>query len=148
MDRNRQTEGEGRMEHEVDDGRPVTAGKIPYPASLLRDAGGPVRIDVVRARPDNEAMTILPLVAAPPADPDAWHRVAAPGGYECWHFDAEDATGEVRLVACFWEGYPFHPQYVRRFENYLRHPTRNPPPQPREYPCVQFAIYERGRVSS
>lgn len=138
------------MEHDVDSARPVTAGRIPYPASLLRDAGGPVRIDVARANrePKNAGMTILPLVAQPVADPDAWHRVAAPGGYECWHFDAEDASGDVRLVACFWEGYAFHPQYVRRYRNYLRHPTRNLPPQPREYPCAQFALYERGRVTS
>src|SRR5690348_4702187 len=138
------------MNREIHDASAATAGAIRYPASLLRDAGGPVRIDVAgnSPPPHNVGMTIVPLVAAPAADADAWHRVAAPGGYECWHFDAEDHTGDVRLVADFWQGFAFHPQYLRRYRRYVRRPTRVAPPLPAEYPCARFVLYQHGRVVS
>jgi len=54
----------------------------------------------------------------------------------------------VRIAADFWEGFAFHPQYLRRYRRYLRRPTRTAPPLPGEYPCAQFVLYERGRVSA
>lgn len=76
---------------------------------------------------------------------DAWHRVTAPGGYEWWHFDAQDSTGSVLVVADFHAGFVFHPQYLRRFDRYQRKPTRHSPPSPMEYCCAQLAVYENGR---
>lgn len=90
-------------------------------------------------------MATLPLYSTP-AHPDAWHRVTAPGGYEWWYFDAEDAAGDVQLVAIFLEGFVFHPEYLRRYFRYLRRPTRRRPPVPGEYPCAYLAVYEKGRV--
>jgi hypothetical protein len=95
-------------------------------------------------------MPVLPLFDCP-ADADAWHHVTAPGGYEWWHFEAEqvgpDGTpGGVRVVAGFFDGFAFHPEYLRRYERYLRRPTRRPPPVAGEYPCVCLAVYEGGRV--
>jgi hypothetical protein len=76
---------------------------------------------------------------------DAWHRVTAPGGYEWWHFDAQDPTGSVLVVADFHAGFVFHPQYLRRFHLYQQKPTRHSPPSPMEYCCAQLAVYENGR---
>jgi hypothetical protein len=92
-------------------------------------------------------MPVLPLFDTP-ADPDAWHRVIAPGGYERWHFDAEDVSRAVRVIIEFVEGADFDTDYLRRYHRYLRRPTRVQPPQAREYPCVQFSVYENGRILS
>lgn len=91
-------------------------------------------------------MNPLPMFTAP-ADPDAWHRVTAPGGYEWWYFDAEDPAGRVRLVAIFLEGFVFHPGYLRRYARYRRRPTRVAPPVPGEYPCAYFVLYEDGKIA-
>jgi hypothetical protein len=87
---------------------------------------------------------IIPLFNSPP-NPDAWHRVRAPGGYEWWHFDAEDSQSDRQLIVNFYDGYIFDPVYQRRYAQYLRHPTQNAPPLPSEFPCVQFALYENGK---
>lgn len=75
---------------------------------------------------------------------DAWHRVTAPGGYEWWHFDAQDQSGSVLVVADFHAGFVFHPQYLKRFELYRRKPTRHAPPSPMDYCCVQLSVYQNG----
>ena len=90
-------------------------------------------------------MPDLPMFV-PPADPDGWHRVTAPGGYEWWYFDAEDASGRLRLVAILLEGFVFHPGYLRRHAKFLRRPTRTAPPVPGDHPCAYFALYEDGKV--
>ncbi|MDB5298333.1 MAG: hypothetical protein JWO31_4316 [Phycisphaerales bacterium] len=86
-------------------------------------------------------MPVLPMFDRP-TDPDAWHRVAAPGGYEWWYFDAEDAAGRYRLVGIFLEGFVFHPGYLRRYTAYRRNPTRRPPPVAGEFPCAYFVLYD------
>lgn len=96
-------------------------------------------------RPILKEMPTLPLYT-PAAHPDAWHRVTAPGGYERWYFEAEDASGDLRLVATLQEGCDFDPAYLRRYAAYRRNPTRHRPPQPGEYPCVAFAVYQGGRA--
>jgi len=72
---------------------------------------------------------------------DAAHRVTAPGGYEQWYFDAEDAAGQLRMVAIFSQGFVFHPGYLRVYAKYRRWPTRNVPPLPAQFPCVYFVLY-------
>jgi hypothetical protein len=79
----------------------------------------------------------LPLERA-----DHWHRVRAPGGYEWWEFDARDEGQKIRVVLSFHDGFAFDPEYARRYAAYRRRPTAQSPPVPREYPCVQFAIFE------
>lgn len=98
-------------------------------------------------------MPTLPLYAPPHArpagaSPDAGHGVTAPGGYEWWHFEAADAAGHVRLVATLYDGFPFHPAYLRAHARYLRRPTRVAPAGPALFPCVSFAVYEDGRPAS
>jgi hypothetical protein len=90
-------------------------------------------------------MPTLPLFDTP-ADPNAWHRVTAPGGYEVWHFDAADASGDVRVVVEFGEGQSFDSTYRRRYLRYRRNPTGHRPPVPSEYPFVNFALCERRRL--
>ena len=90
-------------------------------------------------------MPVVPLYS-PAQTPDAWHRVTAPGGYEWWYFDAEDAGGRLRVVAILLEGFVFHPGYLRRYARYRRDPTRHRPPQPGEYPCAYLAVYDGDRV--
>ena len=97
-------------------------------------------------------MPTLPLYAPPDAhaaagaSPDASHRVTAPGGYEMWHFDAEDAAGEIRIVAALYDGCPFLADYAFAHARYLRRPTRVAPAVPSQYPVASLAVYEAGRV--
>lgn len=80
--------------------------------------------------------------------PHASRRVTAPGGYESWHFEAWDPAASVLFVATLYDGYPFHPGYLRAHARYLRHPTRVAPAVPAHYPCVSIAVYDaRGRVA-
>jgi len=88
-------------------------------------------------------MATLKLMSPPAATrADGWHGIAAPGGYEAWHFYAEDRTRRIRLIFSFHHGLALHPDYLRRFDAYRRHPTRNRPPLPSQYPCLHWAIYE------
>jgi hypothetical protein len=85
-------------------------------------------------------MPKLPMYHTP-TDPDAWHRVTAPGGYEWWHFDAEDEAGEVRVVARLYDGHPFDAEYVRAYRRFLRNPTLRTPPMPVDFPYAELAVY-------
>jgi carotenoid 1,2-hydratase len=82
----------------------------------------------------------------PPTIPDASHQVTAPGGYEWWYFDAEDSAGELRLVAIFFQGFVFHPGYLRAYGRFQHSPTRNAPPLPAEFPCVYFVLYRGSEI--
>lgn len=77
---------------------------------------------------------------------DAWHNVNAPGGYEWWTFDAEDHGSDLRIVATFFDGFIFHPDYLRRYARYRHRPTRHAPPLPSQYRCVSLVIYEADKV--
>ncbi|MGH7215336.1 MAG: hypothetical protein ACREIT_11290 [Tepidisphaeraceae bacterium] len=92
-------------------------------------------------------MPTLPLYTPHPnnGSADAWHAVTAPGGYEWWYFDAEHATRDVQLVGILFDGFVFHPGYLRAYDRYASRPTRCSPPVPSEYRCVYFAVYENGR---
>jgi carotenoid 1,2-hydratase len=90
-------------------------------------------------------MPSIPLYESP-VTPDAWHRVTAPGGYEWWYFDAEDADTDTQVVAIFLEGFVFHPGYLRAYARYVRNPTRTPPPLPSEWPCVYLCVYRGGKI--
>ena len=72
-------------------------------------------------------MPTVPMYIQHPQATDASHGVFAPGGYEWWHFDAEDEKGEVRIAIDFYDGYPFEGEYISRYERYLRRPTRREP---------------------
>ena len=88
-------------------------------------------------------MPTIPLFTQP-AHADDPHDVRAPGGYEWWYLDAEDERHDRRVVAVVFDGFAFHPRYVRAFARYRRSPTRVAPPQPGMYPCAWLALYERG----
>ena len=92
-------------------------------------------------------MPTIPLYAQPP-HPDESHDVRAPGGYEWWYFDAEDERHDRRVVVVLFEGFAFHPRYLRRYARYRRYPTRVAPPLPEQYPCASIQIYERGEPRS
>ncbi len=81
-----------------------------------------------------------------PDHPDGWHTVTAPGGYEWWYFDAQSGDAQTHLVAIFFQGFVFHPGYLRRHAAYLRCPTRRVPAIPADNPCVYLAIYRRGKI--
>lgn len=89
-------------------------------------------------------MPTLPLMTPTP-HADAWRRVAAPGGYESWRFDASSDDGKLHLVAALHFGHPLDPQYLRRYALYRRFPTRVRPPVPAEFCAVTFALLEWGR---
>lgn len=95
--------------------------------------------------PEHDVMATIQLFRTP-SDPDASHQVSAPGGYEWWYFDAEDAEHDRQIVAIFLHGFVFHPGYLRAYHRYRRRPMRHPPPIPDQYPCAYFVVYERGRI--
>lgn len=80
------------------------------------------------------------------AHADGWHDVRAPGGYEWWYFDAEDAATDTQVVAIFMQGFIFHPGYLRAFARYLRRPTTALPPTGADYPCVYLCAYRGGKI--
>lgn len=77
---------------------------------------------------------------------DAWHSVRSPGGYEWWYFDAEDDAADVQVVAILFDGFAFHPGYLRAYGRYLRKATRCAPPVAAQYPCAYMAVYEKGEL--
>ena len=79
-----------------------------------------------------------------PSDPNAWHHVRAPGGYEWWHFDAEDASGDLVAAVTFYDGHAFDPEYLRRYRRYRRRPTKHAPPVARDFPSVSVAAHRGG----
>src|SRR5688572_15841792 len=79
-----------------------------------------------------------------PSDPNAWHQVRAPGGYEWWHFEAVDASSELTALITFYDGFAFDPEYLRRYRRYRRRPTKHAPPVAREFPCVTLVILRDG----
>ncbi len=92
-------------------------------------------------------MPIIPLLKQP-SIADAWHEVTSPGGYEWWYFDAEntDEKDGLRMVAIFFQGFVFHPGYLRAYGKYRRRPTRTSPPLPEQYPCVYFVLYRGEKI--
>jgi carotenoid 1,2-hydratase len=74
--------------------------------------------------------------------------VAAPGGYEWWYLDAEDRQSDLRIVGILFEGFVFHPQYLRAYWRYRRRPTRVAPPVPGDYCCAYLAVYRGGKLAA
>src|SRR5687767_726009 len=84
-------------------------------------------------------MPTVPLYDTP-ANPDAWHRVRAPGGYEWWHLDAVSPSGRETVTIDFFDGDPFNAAYQAAYARYRRRPTRVVPPVPRDYPGVRVRV--------
>ncbi len=93
----------------------------------------------------NTGMACLAMYSTP-VHPDGWHAVTAPGGYEWWYFDAEDLATDTRVVAILFQGFVFHPGYLRRHARYLRNPTKRLPALAAEYPCAYLVVYRDGRI--
>jgi hypothetical protein len=81
-----------------------------------------------------------------PANPNASHHVLAPGGFERWHFDVDDPAAKRRVLIDFFEGFPFHPTYLRRYHQYIARPTRIAPPLPQEFRSVSLTLFENDHV--
>jgi hypothetical protein len=73
------------------------------------------------------------------------HRVLAPGGYEGWHFDASSDDGTLHLIAGLHEAYALDESYARAYARYRKRPTRVPPPLPKDFSAVTFALYQKDR---
>lgn len=84
------------------------------------------------------------LMYRPPRDPDAWHEVKAPGGYEWWRFEAYSHDRRTHVVATLFDGLPLHPRYIRRYFRFVNNPTRRPPPVASDYPCAYFGVFRDG----
>lgn len=88
-------------------------------------------------------MPTLPLYSIPVTG-GASHGVRAPGGYEWWYFDAQDSTSHRFVAVTISDGWIFSSEYLRRYARYRRRPTRVAPPTPREFPSIEFVLYEGG----
>jgi len=94
-------------------------------------------------------MPTIPLHSPRPIElADAWHQVRSPGGYEWWYFDAEDIAQDIQIVAILFEGFVFHPGYLRAYDRYRYRLTRHAPPIPSQFPCAYLVVYEKGRLIS
>jgi hypothetical protein len=93
-------------------------------------------------------MSTVKLLSTPD-HADGSHRIESPGGYEFWHFYAEDSSSRFRIAAGFHDGFGLHPDYIRRYAAYRRKPTRNAPPTPSQYPCFKMsAVENESRLAS
>ena len=75
------------------------------------------------------------------AAPGTYRGVTAPGGYECWAFDAEDPATDTQLSIVFAAGSPQDLGYLRHHAHYKRRPTTTLPPLPRDYAGVLVRVY-------
>jgi hypothetical protein len=75
----------------------------------------------------------------------AWHNVIAPGGYECWAFDAEDAATDTQVSVLFMSGAQLSAPYLRHVSRYRQDPTRTPLPLPTDYGGVAVSLYRGGK---
>jgi hypothetical protein len=89
-------------------------------------------------------MPTIPLYS-PATRPLGSHNVISPGGYEWWQFQAADAGGERGVEIDIFHGNPFDASYLAAYARYRRRPTRNPPPQPAQYPFVRLRLCRRRR---
>jgi len=92
-------------------------------------------------------MPTIPLYS-PTEDLDASHHVRAPGGFEWWHFDAEDSTSSTRVVVDVYDGHLFDRAYWKACKKYAKSPTRNPPPIPKQFPAAELMVFRGDRVVS
>ncbi len=91
-------------------------------------------------------MHTIPLwLRAPRTGADACHRMRVPGGYESWWFDAEDQSGQTRVIANFSMGAPFARTYLKPYRRYRLRPTANLPPLPREHSQIEFEVIDGKR---
>lgn len=81
-------------------------------------------------------MPTIPLYDSP-SNPDAWHRIRAPGGYEWWRLSALSPNEAVGVWVDLYDGDPRSAAYLAAYDRYRRRPTRVPPPVPRDYPRVR-----------
>ena len=110
-----------------------------------RTAGLPLGSPPVEPTNSPEPPAPLPMFERP-SHPDGHHRVTAPGGYEWWYFDAESPDGRDRFVAILFEGFVFHPGYLRRDAAFRKQPTKVPPVTGRDFPCAYCCTYRDGKI--
>jgi len=95
---------------------------------------------------------LAPSLAAQQWSADANHPQRTPGAYEWWHFEGIDSAGNG-VVAMFFDGLPFHPDYLAAVSRAQR---RQKSPftivkrelQASYYPAAYFAVYQGGRPTA
>ncbi len=60
------------------------------------------------------------------------------GGYEWWYFDAVSNDKEWGIVAIFYQGNPFSPEYIKGLEKGSTSPD--------EHPALSISVYHKGRT--
>ncbi|MGC9260244.1 MAG: hypothetical protein ACP5I8_09260 [Phycisphaerae bacterium] len=79
-----------------------------------------------------------------------WRQQKTPGAYEGRHFSALDSAGNGAAVTLY-DGFCFHPRYVREFNRYCRRSTRVKISSVREqvlpsfYPAAAISVFQGGR---
>jgi carotenoid 1,2-hydratase len=64
------------------------------------------------------------------------------GSYEWWYFDAYDQLNDLHIVIIFYDGCPFSPEYIDRWENTA---TRNDA-KPHDHPAISISVYKGGET--
>lgn len=63
------------------------------------------------------------------------------GSYEWWYFDAFDRANALHIVVIFYDGCPFSPEYIDKWENLgTRAGARA-----QDHPAVSVSVYEHGK---
>ncbi len=79
-----------------------------------------------------------------------WRQLKTPGAYECRNFCAMDSAGNGVAVSLY-DGFCFHPRYVREFHRYSRRSTRIKISSVREqvlpsfYPAATISVFQGGK---
>src|SRR5689334_19162011 len=80
------------------------------------------------------------------AEPDGWHQVRSPGGYEVWAFHGVQNSSRQRIFAALFDGDPFDSRYRRLYRQYMRRPTQCKPPLPCQFQRACIAINDLLRI--
>jgi carotenoid 1,2-hydratase len=63
------------------------------------------------------------------------------GSYEWWYFDACDIPNDLQFVIIFYEGCPFSPDYIDKWEN----PATRAVAFAADHPAVSVSVYQHGK---
>lgn len=93
-------------------------------------------------------MPTLPLYTplALGVNPFASRQVIAPGGTEWWHVDAFVPSIEMLLIVDIILGDPFCADHAKAVRQFLRRPTKQPPPHPHAFSTIFVALYRRDEL--
>ena len=81
-----------------------------------------------------------------PPDPDRFFDRTTPGAHEWWYFDAISDDGRDAIVAVWYAGLPFDPEYGVATLRHLRNPAKHHQPRALDHSAIGFSWYRDGKL--